>query len=124
MKKILLLFGIAAYSSALGQQKDIFNVDRYLNKKLAEAGKKADKRTTQPNFNNKVSTFVYKPNLTYLLSNGDKVIILAQDNMPCIVPDMRQFQQMPNIAAPGSYFKDSYFKHSFRGKIPNAAQPK
>jgi hypothetical protein len=28
---------------------------------------------------------------TYNLSNGNKVIILLQDNMPCMVPDMKQF---------------------------------
>jgi hypothetical protein len=39
-----------------------------------------------------------------VLSNGNKVYLLPQDNMPCIVPDMKQFN-MPVVAGDNSLDK-------------------
>ena len=51
-----------------------------------------------------------KAKLSHTLPNGNKVYILPQDNMPCIVPDMQQFS-MP-VA-----------KSELNGSMPNAVIP-
>lgn len=62
-------------------------------------------------------------NLSYFLPNGDKVVILGQDNMPCIIPDMRQFQIMPNYAI-GEQFNFNFSPKRIQpGQIPNGSIP-
>lgn len=121
MKKIMLIFGIAIFSSVSAQQRDLFDINAHLQKKSA-AGKKAAKKLSIPlPFRHHV--IITAPSLTrrnlrsYTLPNGDKVIIADLDNMPCVQPDMqrfrvmpairpdiRQFRTMPNLSAQFIYF--------------------
>ena len=56
--------------------------------------------------------------LELTLSNGSKVFALPQDNMPCVVPDMKQFS-IPNSASN----KVRVYSYNGPGAIPNPAQP-
>lgn len=51
--------------------------------------------------------------IPFILPNGNKVISLPQDNMPCIIPDMTQFNT-PNMAVPVYPYKQKG-----PGAIPN-----
>ncbi len=123
MKKIFLLFGVATFSSASAQQKDVFDVNRHiqglLNKNKA-AGKSAGPV--------EINTYFLKGshtsgvNLSHILPNGDKVYLLPQDNMPCVVPGINR-NNMPNISLPDKYFETLAFKNNTPGIIPNAVKP-
>ncbi len=119
MKKLFLVFGITAFASASAQQKELFDIQEHLKKKSADNKKAADRQLLFPlPFKN---NFTYRELIPqtdqfYFLSNGDKVVILGIDNMPCIQPDMRQFQAMPNPVGPG------FPQKPFPGQIPNGAQ--
>lgn len=123
MKKIFLLFGIAAFSSASAQQNDLFDIQKQLQKKQAEDKKTVEKNTMLLPFK-KPTTYgnLYSgkiPEEYYTLRNGDKVVTLSLDNMPCVQPDMRQFQNMPNLA----YDKRFNFapQRPEPGQIPNGS---
>jgi hypothetical protein len=126
MKKVFLLFGIAVFSSASAQQKDLFDIGIHLQKKQAESKKAAEKKNMllppRNIFNLYIPYTANQSDLSYLLPNGDKVIILGQDNMPCVVPDMSQFQNMPN---PSFQRSNSSFVPFTKGpgQIPNGALP-
>lgn len=57
--------------------------------------------------------------LEAVLSNGSKVYALPQDNMPCVVPDMKQFS-VPNSATN----KARVYNYNGPGAIPNPYRPK
>lgn len=124
MKKILLIIGIAAFSPAFAQQKELFNIDTYLQKTYK--AKKLPKALVIPTGKESsliANQFYFQgPNLSHISSNGDKVYILGQDKMPCVVPDMSQFN-MPNISNPTDYFKSLAFQQTLPGTIPNAVRP-
>ncbi|MBC7873626.1 MAG: hypothetical protein H7Y01_06510 [Ferruginibacter sp.] len=127
MKRIFLLFGIAAFSSASAQQNDLFDIQKHLQNKQARDNKADEIYKLQlprfQKFNLYTPTVSNKPDLTYLLPNGDKVITLSQDNMPCVVPDMKMFQAMPNISYDGDSPYASLPRTKLPGRIPNAATP-
>lgn len=88
MKKVFLLLGITIAESAMGQQKDLFNVDEYLKKhKTPSYARPAD------------TLFAYTPVIpapksllkSFDLPNGNRVSFLPQDNMPCVVPTMEDY---------------------------------
>jgi len=123
MKKIFLFFGIAAFSSASAQQNDLFDIQKHLQKKQTEDKKKAKSNSLVLPFNKPI---IYtNPSLgnrqqsSYTLPNGDKVVTTSPYNMPCIQPDMRQYQTMPNVAY-GNPFNFSPLKPQ-PGQIPNGA---
>ncbi len=123
MKKVFLLFGIAAFSSASAQQNDVFDIQKHLQKKQAEDKKTIEKKTMILPFK-KSTTYSnlhlgYKPEASYTLPNSDKVVTLSLDNMPCVQPDMRQYQTMPNVV----YDKQFNFspQRPKPGQIPNGA---
>jgi hypothetical protein len=116
MKKLFfVLLRSFCFCSLYAQEKAMpFDPKNYLEQKTA---------TTNPvyewSLKNKVTDEEFKKLLlpgfnitisgnTYNLPNGNKVIILPQDNMPCVVPDMKQFNMpllkpevpatMPNAA--------------------------
>ncbi|MEO6613303.1 MAG: hypothetical protein ABIT05_15575 [Chitinophagaceae bacterium] len=101
MKKILLIFGLAAFSAASGQQKDVFDIGQHLRKKQADGKKLAEKKNMAlpflKNFPVVDPYLTSRPSESYTLPNGDKVIISSIDHMPCIQPDMRQFRVMPSV---------------------------
>ena len=98
MKKIFLVFGIAAYASASGQQKELFDIQQHLEKKKAESKKTVENKLLELPFQKRHTvTTLFNPNdQGYLLPNGDRVVIAGPGAMPVIKPDMRQFRVMPN----------------------------
>ena len=129
MKKVFLLFGIAAFSAASAQEKDLFDIQKHLQMKQAEDKKNNTIKLVPPFLRTVAPTSNFympnKPELTYTLENGDKVITLGQDNMPCIVPDMSFFKSMPNSGYAGNYYPNNLFTIRQRelGQIPNGALP-
>jgi len=124
MKKIFLLFGFAAFCSASAQQKDVFDIQKHLDNMIKDK---------------KIPGAIFKPlqkgdkfsdarfhhtfgQLSYSLSNGDKVYILSQDNMPCVVPGYK-YVIMPNISDPDKYFVSPLFRNDTPGAIPNVVKP-
>jgi hypothetical protein len=61
----------------------------------------------------------------FILPNGDKVITLSIDNMPCVVPDMNLFKTMPNPVYNWNSYGNSLIDLRQRqpGQIPNGAMP-
>jgi hypothetical protein len=116
MKKIFLVTGIAAFSFASAQN----TTDTFWIKPLMSAP--GTNSFQLPN----TSPFNYTPRLhhlspshrqgldraklLYTLTNGGKVYALPQDNMPCLVPDLSQYN-MP-VMKPGVIYT-----------IPNPAYP-
>ena len=105
MKKILFVIAIACFSSASAQSTDTFWVKPILppNKNLS--------------LNNSPKAYMVTPQqlidnskLLHALTNGNKVYALPLDNMPCIVPDMLQYN-MPGL------------KTDIPFTIPNPAYP-
>lgn len=128
MKKIFLLFSVAAFSGASAQQKDLFDTQEHLQKKQTEDKKATEKKITpfpfkkQFNYGNLYSG--NSPESSYTLPNGDKVFISPLDRMPCVKPDIRNFQIMPNLAN-GKVLPDyNYYPHKSKPwQIPNGALP-
>lgn len=124
MKKVFVLFGIAAFSTASAQQKDVFDIMKHLDKMVKD--KKFPQAIIKPPSKN--YPFINHlsqrpaPELSHILANGDKVFILSQDNMPCVVPGSTN-TNMPNIADPNRYFDSPLFRKNLPGAIPNAISP-
>jgi hypothetical protein len=101
MKKILLVLGIGAFTTASAQQKDLFDIGQHLKKKRVEGKKMAEKKSlVLPFLKNFPTGDLYlsaRAAESYTLPNGDKVVISPIDHMPCVQPDMRQFRVMPSI---------------------------
>ncbi len=124
MKKVLLLFGIAAFTTASAQQNDLFDIQKHLLKKQAEENKLIENKSINlPS----IKPFIYNPPPfnnnpvdSYILPNGDKVVISSLDNMPCVQPDMRQFQRMPNLTYKEPF--NFYPQQILPGQIPNGSK--
>ena len=125
MKKVFLFFGIAAFTSASAQQNDLFDIQKHLLKKQAEENKLIENKSINlPS----IKPFIYNPPPfnnnpvdSYILPNGDKVVISSLYNMPVVQPDMRQFQRMPNLAYEGQF--NYYPQLVLPGQIPNGSKP-
>ena len=89
MKKAFLFFGIAAFTSASAQQNDLFDIQQHLLKKSADNNKLVKKKNIDLPFIYNPLQINNSPVDSYTLSNGDKVVILKLDNMPCVQPDMQ-----------------------------------
>lgn len=108
MKRVFLVVGIATFSSASGQQNDVFNIEDHLMKK-------------------KTGNMIKAPAIKNLwketdLSKNYKVIVTPKritpsyGDIPCIKPDMQHFQAMPN---PGLGVLRLFDKQP--GQIPNVS---
>lgn len=125
MKKVFLFFGIAAFTSVSAQQNDLFDIQKHLLKKQAEENKLVENKSINlPS----IKPFIYNPPHlnnnpvdSYTLPNGDKVVISNLDNMPCVQPDMRQFQRMPNLAYQEQFNFST--QQLLPGQIPNGSKP-
>lgn len=126
MKKVLLIFGIAAFSSASAQQKDLFDIQKHLEKKQAEGKKAAEENSfVLPLFKKPqmVDPFINNLHtLSYTLPNGD-VVLYGNGTMPCVKPDMSQFQAMPNLADNNQFTFNFYPQKIQPGQIPNGSRP-
>jgi len=122
MKMIFLLLGVAGFTAASAQDKDLFDIQKHLQKKQGENNKILEKRNF-PKPPSKIAPFTrLRARHSHILPNGDKLMLLTQDNMPCIVPDMKQFL-MPNISNPEDYFRSLPLITKRPGSIPNAIDP-
>jgi len=128
MKKILLAAGVLSFSAALGQQNDIMDIEKYLEKK--NSGEKNDiinplfRKLKQGQVNmsqNQTGLTLLNPENVYSLPNNDKVYTLPQDNMPCITTELTAFN-MPNLASPDSELTALLKPGNTPGKMPNGAQ--
>jgi hypothetical protein len=125
MKKIFLLFGLFGCYCGSAQMKDVFDIQKHLEKKSTDH----KPLNVMPLIKNQFSKNLFKGNKfselkSYSLLNGDRVIILPIDNMPCVVPDMKQFHTMPEISKNEMNNLPNLLRQNyFPGKIPNAASP-
>lgn len=103
MKKILLL-SIVFIANHLFAQEPFFDLKKYPGKKqynllfLDRDKEKAD--SLKKYFDQFPSLYPNQKSQAKLLSvlpNGTRIFVLPQDNMACIVPDLKQFN-MPNPA--------------------------
>lgn len=125
MKKVFLLFGVAAFSSVAAQEKDLFDVQKHLQDKQNKGKQQVEKKAPALPLS-KPFTFlnpVYGLESSQPFSNGNTIIILGIDNMPCIKPDMNLFKTMPNVAD-NSPFNFNYSPNRIQpGQMPNGSNP-
>ena len=97
MKCLLLLAGLAAFGFASAQDDAL----HYFQKKTNKPKKFLVHPEYQPtvSFQLKKDIFPASKETAFILPDGNKVALLGQDNMPCIKPDMMQFN-MPNAGSP------------------------
>jgi hypothetical protein len=115
----LLLFTAAILISCItnAQDNNFFNPSEHLLKK---------RPVNQ--FKNMYPFRLFKDQITvaapeiqeFKLPNGNTVLQLKQDNMPCIIPDMSQYSTTIVLGA-GNYYRKLLIPAP--GKIPNAAIP-
>ena len=128
MKKITLFLTVTGFVvAASAQQNDFFDIQKHLEKKRKEKKPVIKQPLTKPSLQNKFTFFQpVNPNtqrkLFHTLSNGDKVYLLSQDNMPCIIPDMSKlnFIGIPNLTL---YPNTFILPDNQPGSIPNVANP-
>lgn len=121
LKKIFLLASILAFSFASAQQNEFFNIEKYMQKKQTELKKSQFRIHRFPeNVTTTYSVPTSQPQLIAELPNSNKVYALPQDHMPCIKPDMSQFN-MPNVFVVNKPYSSPFKKEV--GKIPNPAIP-
>lgn len=117
MKKIFLVFGIASFSSASAQQKDVFDIERHLQKLTTEKKKPEVSLQRQPVFEFRQ----LPPILLSTLPNGDRVMTLPGYNMPCVVPGNTYLYSTPNLTATSQPLLPGTYKGNHPGAIPNPA---
>jgi hypothetical protein len=125
MKKVLLLLSISAFTSASAQQKDVFDIQKHLEKGFLEKKKIPGTLFGPLGKSNHIFNFPFEPQswkMSHILSNGDMVYLLPQDNMPCVVPATTQFI-MPNVSISENFAESNRIKQTMPGIIPNAGIP-
>ncbi len=128
MKRIALLLALTSFAvAASAQQNDFFDIQKHLQKRRKENKPVVNPLLTKPSLQNKFTFFQpINPNnqekLSHTLSNGDKVYLLSQDNMPCIIPDMSKlnFTDISNLTM---YPNTFILPDNQPGSIPNVANP-
>jgi hypothetical protein len=125
MKKMIVIMALFGSYAAAAQYSDFFDNQMKLRKKkeakqkinpdrfpvLPRAGWKSPGMTVSPNIVVLRGAGQWK--LIMQLANGNKVYALPQDNMPCIVPDMNQFN-MPDAGN-----QTHIYRYPAPGAIPN-----
>jgi hypothetical protein len=129
MRKILALLAITGISTALSaQQNDFFDIQKYLQKKQKDNKPVYKLPMLKPSLQNQFSNFesgnlLDKKKFSHTLANGDRVYILLQDNMPCVIPDMGPFRT-PNVSYLYKNVNPVRISGNLPGQIPNASIPK
>jgi hypothetical protein len=97
MKRIFLILAVSGYYAASAQQKDILDIQQYLEKKNKKLQTDFKKYLAPPVSFTASGTFILpKADKSYLLPNGDKVVY-GNGTMPVVTTDLDQFQVMPNM---------------------------
>lgn len=130
MKKIFLITGILAFTVAAAQQNEFFDIQKHLQEKSKKERNQKEQSLLLSNRGFRIKSSAgylsnpnqYTPNSNQytLLPNGNKVYSLARDHMPCIVPDMHQFN-MPNMAKANTDL--TLLINRKPGAIPNGVTP-
>lgn len=126
MKRLTLFLTVTSFTiAASAQQDDFFDIQKHLQKKRKENKPAIQPLLAKPLLQNKATAFQLinwynQRKLSHLLENGDKIYLLSQDNMPCIIPDMKQFNT-PNVSKRHSNFYIPFLPKNTLGAIPNAA---
>ncbi len=129
MKKLTLLLTLTGFSFATSaQQNDFFDIQKYLQKKRKETKPVIKPLFIKPSVQNQFNVFQTgkvnsQERLSYILSNGDKVYLLPQDNMPCITPGISQYNTQ-NLSGLNKYNSMPVLPDNTPGSIPNALVPK
>lgn len=121
MKKIFLIFGLAAGTGAFAQQ-DIFDINRHLQKQSKQ--KTFPGNTVAPYYSLQNQTIPGSPApmLRYSLADGDTVVY-APGMMPVIITDMSAFTIMPNVCPVGKIPGSNFPGKPLPGEMPNGAKP-
>lgn len=109
MKKIILPVAILIGYAATAQNNGTTDVLKKLRLQKTKTPAVKITPTIVPHFDIQKQSAA-----AYTLSNGNKVITLPQDNMPCIIPEMQSYN-MPNA------FTSLNKTEPVPGKIPNVA---
>lgn len=110
MKKFLLSLGIISCCSASAQQKELFDLNKYLLDKNSSLKKQLEKKTTFPKLFPIQKSLNLSDPAFLQLSDGSKVNKLG---MPIVTVNMEKFRTMPN---PGrEYFYYHYRNPAMRG---------
>jgi hypothetical protein len=113
MKILFLLIGIIAGTAVRAQQNDLFNIEEHLKKKMAEAFTLPSLPPSVVPVNNQaqITVMPVQP-LSFTLPNQD-MVYYGNGTMPCVVPDMKQFNTTYNPVAGN--------KKLLTGPMPNGA---
>lgn len=113
MKILFLLAGITAGTAINAQQKDLFNIEEHLKKKMADAfTMPPPPQPIVPVINQVQYTVMPVQPFSITLPNQD-VVYYGNGSMPCVVPDMKQFNSTYNPVAGN--------KKLLTGPMPNGA---
>lgn len=131
MKKVISIFSITAFISsfAVAQQNDFFDIQKHLQEKFRKEQEEKQKE--------KILSLTKEPRLTFIktqapplaklshtLPGNIKVYLLPLDNMPCVVPDMKKYHEMPNTASKNKLVLQNLLNRDMAGTIPNPAGPR
>jgi hypothetical protein len=109
--KLIALILITAFATKVSAQQPKIGIDLE-NKFKNNITSPIDSLNNLIERNNYSPFSVTKEKLSYTLANGDKVFLLPEDHMSCIVTDISQYNyNMP------------VYKGKINGTIPNASPP-
>lgn len=113
------------YTQQMLSKKELFDIEKHLQKKTTEKtglkfGQETPGKFSVPESSPGSFPIInsYKGTFSYKLPNNDRVYILPTDNMPCIVPDMKDYDVMPNAGNNSNILLQNRI-----GEIPNPAKP-
>ena len=100
MKHYFLATSLLLSSSLFAQQNELVNIDSLIKKRIDDQIKqKLHLPVLKAEIDNYTFSVPVKTGQPSLLAsplpNGEYLLLLPADHMPCVVPDMRQFQTMP-----------------------------
>lgn len=119
MKYMLLFAGIAVFSFASAQQTDYSDLLKKYKKPQQNNYPGLLKKYNRPQIAQpglpkyeipKIADQLPNAKFLFVLPNGNKVYALPQDNMPCVVPDMSQYNRAIPIQP---------YRYNGPGAIPN-----
>jgi hypothetical protein len=99
MKKTFLILCLAGSITASAQQKELFNIEEHLKKKIAESLTLPDPtKLISPAHNQATVTVMPVQPLSYTLTGND-VVYFGNGTMPCVKPAKGQVYTTPNPPA-------------------------
>ncbi len=118
MKYLLIINFLAVSGIASAQHDDLYYFKKQLEKQKQKNPSLPAQSQSPSLLPDQKSNLVLQEKQDYVLSDGNKVTILAQDNMPCIKPDMSQFN-MPNAGTPEMLKRKPAIPNPGYREVPN-----